>query len=358
METNTKRVIRHERACSDAESISSITDELLKGPVAIPAVDVNLNDDNVRLLRDGGGEHAGNNPLEMVELGHSRDFARVAASASPGEYIRRRAAQEWNLLCRQWRMYVTCITVNIYGGSMLFRNLAFYRYRAGERLTQDLGFDLLPEMKGYFTGFPMLILQVTCLISCAASFVPRSAQSKAPGFAINIVRRWGMMEAMGTVLRFFTYISTTLPGAADHCLPSKNPNIERDQPKTVHDIFFMIKVDGIGLEKNGGGAGTYNCGDLVFSGHMLMTISYAFVALRYAPTSLQFPKPLHRPFRVLVWVLVVVQVRLLKSPCPCCNASSLGSLVQGSGFAKMPEVTSSHLLSPPYSPLPSLLAPT
>lgn len=40
-----------------------------------------------------------------------------------------------------------CITVNIYGGSMLFRNLAFYRYRAGERLTQDIGFDIFPEMK-------------------------------------------------------------------------------------------------------------------------------------------------------------------------------------------------------------------
>ena len=101
-------------------------------------------------------------------------------------YIRQRAAQEWDLLCRQWRMYVTCITVNIYGGSMVFRNLAFYRYRAGERLTQDLGFDLLPEMKGWLTGLPMLLLQLTCLTACALSFLPRS--SPAP-YAVNIIRR-------------------------------------------------------------------------------------------------------------------------------------------------------------------------
>ena len=165
------------------------------------------------------------------------------------DYIRRRAAQEWNLLRRQRCMYITCITVNIYGGSVVFRNLAFYRYRAGERLTQDVGFQLLPEIKGWLTGLPMLLLQLTCLTACALSFLPRS--TPAP-YAVNIIRRWGMMEAMGSVLRFLTYISTTLPGAADHCLPSKNPHIARDQPKTLADIFFMLKVDGVGLEANSG----------------------------------------------------------------------------------------------------------
>ena len=76
-------------------------------------------------------------------------------------------------------------------------------------------------VQGWLTGFPMLVLQVTCLIACALSFLPRSCP--AP-YAVNIIRRWGMMEAMGSILRFFTYISTTLPGAADHCVPSKSPH--------------------------------------------------------------------------------------------------------------------------------------
>lgn len=156
-------------------------------------------------------------------------------SLYPMRYMRKRAVQEWNLLSRQWRMYVTCITINIYGGSMLFRNLAFYRYRPGERLTQDIGFDIFPEAKGWLTGFPMLVLQITCLGACALSFYPRS--TPAP-YAVNIIRRWGMVDALGSILRFFTYISTTLPGAADHCVPSKNPHIERDQPKTFSDIFL------------------------------------------------------------------------------------------------------------------------
>jgi hypothetical protein len=52
------------------------------------------------------------------------------------------------------------------------------------------------------------------------------------------------MIAMGNTLCFLTYISTTLPGSAKHCLPS-NPNLAKDQPKTVSDILFRITVDGV-----------------------------------------------------------------------------------------------------------------
>lgn len=219
-------------------------------------------------------------------------------------YLRIRAAQELGLLQRQRLMYATCIIVNIYGGSMLFRNIAFYRYVPGERLPQDIGFQIFPHMKGWFTTLPMFMLQTSCLIMCVASFVPRSI----PGpFATNIVRRWGVMVAMGSVLRFFTYISTSLPGAADHCVPSKNLNILQDQPKTLSDIFLMFKVDGIGLEGNLSVSGTYNCGDLVFSGHMLMAISYAFTLLRYASAVFAIPHASMFFFRILVWTLVCVQ---------------------------------------------------
>jgi hypothetical protein len=125
----------------------------------------------------------------------------------------------------------------------------------------------------------MCALQAVLVGACAMSFVPRRAGPPAP-HAVNIVRRWGMMIAMGNTLRFLTYMSTTLPGSAQHCLPS-NPNLAKDQPKTVRDILFRITLDGVGDGKSG----TYNCGDLTFSGHILMTMTYAFCCLRYAPNA-------------------------------------------------------------------------
>ena len=225
-------------------------------------------------------------------------------------FVGRRALEEWDLLRRQWKMYVLCITINIYGGSVVFRNLAFYRYIPGERLPQDIGFELIPFYSGYGTSVPMFTLQVTCILACLASFVPRQTNT---AYAVNIIRRWGMTQAMGSVLRFFTYISTSIPGAADHCVASRNAYITRDQPKSVYEILTVLQVDGIGLEANSGKAGTYNCGDLVFSGHMLMTIAYAFTAHRYCPMAFSIPKSCVKLFTCAVWILVFVQGLLIIS---------------------------------------------
>jgi hypothetical protein len=198
-------------------------------------------------------------------------------------------------------MWLLCLATGVYGGSMVFRNLAFYRYRAGPRLTQDLGFDLLPEWQGHLTDSPMCALQAVLVGACAMSFVPRRAGPPA-AYAVNIVRRWGVMIAMGNTLRFLTYMATTLPGSAKHCLPS-NPNLARDQPKTVRDILFRITVDGVGDGKSG----TYNCGDLTFSGHILMTMTSAFCCLRYAPAAYRMTRRAEACFTALVWAAVAMQ---------------------------------------------------
>jgi hypothetical protein len=194
-------------------------------------------------------------------------------------HIMQRCLQELCLLRMQWRMWLLCLIVDVYGASMVFRNLAFYRFRAGPRLTQDLGFDMFPEWRSYLTDGPLQALKIVLFSACFMCFVPRH-RSRTAAYIVNIWRRWGMMIAMGNILRFLTHISTTLPGSASHCLPS-NPNLARDQPKTVRDILFRITVDGVG----DGTSGTYNCGDLTFSGHILMTMTYAFCCLRYVPNA-------------------------------------------------------------------------
>jgi hypothetical protein len=230
-----------------------------------------------------------------------KDIQSFTESASVLLHVRRRFANELCLLRVQWRMWLLCFTIDVYGACMVFRNLAFYRYRAGLRLTQDLGFDLLPEWQGYLTDSPMCVLQVVLIGACAMSFVPRPTRPPAE-YAVNIIRRWGMMIAMGNTLRFLTYMSTTLPGSAKHCLPS-NPNIPKDQPKTVSDILFRITVDGVG----DGRSGTYNCGDLTFSGHILMTMTYALCCLRYAPNAYMMSPTVECRFTTMVWATVGMQ---------------------------------------------------
>jgi hypothetical protein len=216
-------------------------------------------------------------------------------------HVMKRCSQELCLLRMQWRMWLLCLIVDVYGASMVFRNLAFYRFRAGPRLTQDLGFDILPEWRSYLTDVPLQSLRIVLFSACFMCFVPRH-RSRPAAYIVNIWRRWGMMIAMGNILRFLTYISTTLPGSASHCLPS-NPNLARDQPKNVHDILFRITVDGVG----DGTSGTYNCGDLTFSGHILMTMTYAFCCLRYVPNAYMMTSRVEAFFKRFIWSVVAFQ---------------------------------------------------
>lgn len=235
-------------------------------------------------------------------------FLLYTGKKSRWSFVLARARCEANLLRRQWKIYTACLVVILYGGSVVFRNLAFFLYVPGERLPRDVGFDLLPEVKGYVTNVPLFLLQITCVATCVLTFAPIAP--KAP-FAVNILRRWGAVEAIGTLLRFVTYISTSVPGAADHCLLSKNPDLQQNQPKTLRDILWSIKVDGVGLEGHSSKPGSYNCGDLVFSGHMLMACAYALVANRYTPSVVNMPRRMQTwLFRPALVVLVLTQAVL------------------------------------------------
>ena len=83
-------------------------------------------------------------------------------------------------------MWLLCFATGVYGVSMVFRNLAFYRYRAGPRLTQNLVFDLLPEWQGYLTDSPMCALQSVLVGAYAMSFVPCHTGPTA-AHTVNIV---------------------------------------------------------------------------------------------------------------------------------------------------------------------------
>jgi len=232
---------------------------------------------------------------------------------------------EFSVFCKQYKVLISSACVCFFGGSMVFRNLAFYRYRlvtrasctaviqvmidiadtlckqnrSGARLTQDMGFDILPEFVSEYTNSPLTLLTMVLVVICARSFVVESAKEV---YVVNVVTRLLSVVAIGTILRFFTYMSTTLPGSANHCLES-NPNIEHDRPKTINEIFFTLK----GHSASTGSIGTYNCGDLTFSGHQLTTVTTALCCLRYVRLSNLTKNPISFVFSGCVWLLVFIQ---------------------------------------------------
>jgi len=183
----------------------------------------------------------------------------------------------------------------IYGALVVFRNLAFYRYVPGNRL-KDLGFDIFPEMPAAgvpHTDDPIIIMLVLvgfvllgallgpdktrkvrqsitssklvryCQPESDSDFIVagimESHQTDEHPYLANIIRRMSCAYSIGHILRAMTYLATSLPGSAEHCLPGAESN----PPKSISECFYrMSSVNG-------------TCGDLIFSGHML----YMWLAL-------------------------------------------------------------------------------
>eukprot|EP00756_Hemistasia_phaeocysticola_P002329 Hpha_TRINITY_DN11616_c0_g1::TRINITY_DN11616_c0_g1_i1::g.49075::m.49075 len=153
-----------------------------------------------------------------------------------------------------------------YISMMVTRNLAYYRYRVGPRL-KDIGHDIFPELpagKEKLSDVPMYGYYLVLGSTIAAGIRPGDASRP---FVANIARRVIQMFAIGHILRAFTYLATSVPGSADHCLPGA----DLEPPKSIGECFTkMSSVNG-------------NCGDLIFSGHMLlMWLGFCFL-WTYAP---------------------------------------------------------------------------
>ena len=186
---------------------------------------------------------------------------------------RRRLVSEYKLLCAQIPFFLLCAFVMVYCSTMVFRNLAFYRYEPRPRL-RDLGFDTLPDlennaqwsgMKDLPMSTSMWAMGVLCVISV---FVGNG--SRTP-YAVNMLRRVLAMLALGHCLRFLTYISTSMPGTTERCLPGHLNEMHPPQPTTMKEVFLTR------VALNPGN----NCGDLMFSGHMLGIITPVLMVGKY-----------------------------------------------------------------------------
>jgi hypothetical protein len=170
-----------------------------------------------------------------------------------------RMRMEKQLLWRRWKPLLLTSFMLVYFALIVFRNLAFYRFRPDEML-QDLGHDWLPEVSERASGWvdaPMYAV-ISLLVFCIlGSLVPSSGApaAKRKPLVVNVVVRFLVVYAVGHTLRAATYLSTALTGTARHCRPGADLS---GRPATVGQCFtHMVSVNG-------------NCGDLNFSGHVML----------------------------------------------------------------------------------------
>eukprot|EP01065_Artemidia_motanka_P025747 TRINITY_DN30712_c0_g1_i1.p1 TRINITY_DN30712_c0_g1~~TRINITY_DN30712_c0_g1_i1.p1 ORF type:complete len:365 (+),score=36.45 TRINITY_DN30712_c0_g1_i1:50-1144(+) len=169
-----------------------------------------------------------------------------------------RFRSEAQLLQRQAVPLFVSLAGLIYFALMVFRNLAYYRYRtvaANATRLHDVGHDIFPELaasKESLADIPIHVYFGLLGVTLLAALRPSDTVNRP--YLANVTRRVLQFWLIGHCLRALTYLATTLPGSADHCMPGAH----MDPPTSVGSCFTRL------ASVNG------NCGDLIFSGHMLL----------------------------------------------------------------------------------------
>ena len=183
-----------------------------------------------------------------------------------------RLRKERQLLLYQWKSLLSCALFLVYFALVLFRNLAYYRFLPGPVL-KDLGHELLPEITDNLelVDIPMYFLLAILASVGMGAFIghddPKQRAHEKPYF-VNTLRRIMIVFALGHFLRAATYLATSLPGTARQCRVGYE---DLDPPRTIAECFtHMVSVNG-------------NCGDLNFSGHVLLMVLGIIFLRQFGP---------------------------------------------------------------------------
>ncbi|CAK9021768.1 Phosphatidylinositol:ceramide inositolphosphotransferase 2 (Inositol-phosphorylceramide synthase 2) (AtIPCS2) (IPC synthase 2) (Protein ENHANCING RPW8-MEDIATED HR-LIKE CELL DEATH 1) (Sphingolipid synthase 2), partial [Durusdinium trenchii] len=216
-----------------------------------------------------------------------------------------RMMEEWDLLRKQWRWVLLNAVVLGYVTSFVLLNLAFYRYpvEASKERLKDIGHEVVPPlpehlMESSLVDLPLHLVMAIAALMVAAVLVDNSntgLRNPKPHL-VNIVLRGSSVYALGHMLRGACYLTTSLPGAADRCLADAHP--ERFKP-TLAECFYLP------------GDVYHNCGDLMFSGHMLLMLVLTLVVHEYSEAALWISKKQANLLTLLCVVLCLVESVLI-----------------------------------------------
>jgi hypothetical protein len=132
----------------------------------------------------------------------------------------------------------------------------------------DLGFEITPDWSHSKLALAMNEVVQTLLLSSllvTAMVVILCPWLKTRPNVVNVAMRFLFAVTTGHMFRPLFYLSTSLPGPGQHCMGEEE--IE-NHPWTAKEIFFGVNP-------------TSNCGDLIFSGHVLMAVTVLMTQHRY-----------------------------------------------------------------------------
>ena len=158
---------------------------------------------------------------------------KVIFSSGYWERLQKRALYEIALLFASLPHLVPKCFLLKWGAMVLFRNLAYMRHDQRPRL-KDLGFELIAENTD--DAMSEFFLFVNTYLTLLLVFMPvlTSHANNYGMFSVTIFNKIINLLCVGHVLRFFTFISTSLPGPALHC--------QEGAPLYRHDGFTLYEI--------------------------------------------------------------------------------------------------------------------
>jgi len=204
----------------------------------------------------------------------------------------------WKILLALFALCYFCIVI--------FRNLAFYRHRTmayynilGENGTthdrlKDLGFEITPDWSDSDLAKILneVIQNVLNISLVACGLIPMFMTNiKNRPYFLHVGLRYFFAITTCHLLRPLFYLSTSLPGPASHCQGEQEAS---NQPDSAVSIFLEA-VPGA------------NCGDLIFSGHMLMVTTCWMVQYRYYGEMFGMDSTIRKVVLYVGGILIAVQ---------------------------------------------------
>lgn len=146
-------------------------------------------------------------------------------------------------------------------------NIVYWLHVQGPRL-RDLGFDLLPELSGFWTWVNEIL--VYSLFAAAAGFLfsPFFIR-RSKGIRISsmlMMKKMCLCFVYLQTLRIVSFLVTILPGPAPHCQPGSDVY---NPPSDLWEI--MTRMDA-----------TFGCGDLIFSSHTTFIMMFVMLFWEYS----------------------------------------------------------------------------
>lgn len=184
---------------------------------------------------------------------------------------------ELQLIRQQWLALIVALVLNIavvpqLGRIAFFWHGSEYPEGANMRLA-DMVHTLLPEtlyLSDVMVDAPTVTLIV---IMCMAVLFKLSVHSDdEPWYIVNAVTRFGMTTGTCYLLRASFFLSTLLPGSADHCQQAYTSPPPRSLSAAIELRLPWTQV----IDSRS------SCGDLVFSGHTMFATHLAILIYRYA----------------------------------------------------------------------------